>query len=461
MAINEQRHVVIIGNGITGATVARHLRKRGDDRITIVSGETAHPFSRPALMYVFMGDLKFEDTKLYEDLFWKKNRIELRQEWVEAIETTAKRVKFRGRGEIAYDELVIATGSQPNRFGWPGQELESVQSLYHWQDVERLEANVARAKRAVICGGGLIGIELAEMLVARGVPVTFLVREKNFWEGVLPEGEAKLINRHILEHGIDLRLETELKKILPDTQGRARAVVTCKGEEIACEIVGLTVGVKPNVELAKKSSIECDRGVLVDTYFRTATPGVWAGGDCAQHRVVPPGRRPVEQVWYTGKIHGEHIAANLCGEQRAYDPGVWFNSAKFLDIEYQTYGIVLNQPAPGEESFYWEDAAGKRSLRMNFRADTGVVTGVNVFGIRHRHAVWETWIRGQSLIGEVMANLGAANFDPEFFQQAEPQIIAAFNSRHPQRAVTLQTRRGLFSTYLRLLGKPTPALSHA
>ncbi len=462
MSFTNQRHVVIIGNGITGVTVARHLRKRGDDRITIISGETAHPFSRPALMYAFMGDLTFEDTKLYDDSFWDKNRIELRHEWVEDIDTAAKRVRFQRRGEIAYDELVIATGSQPNRFGWPGQELEGVQSLYHWQDVERLEANVARAKRAVICGGGLIGIELAEMLVARGVPVTFLVREKCFWDVVLPADEAKLIGRHIIEHGIDLRLETELKEILPDAQGRARAVVTSKGEEIACEIVGLTVGVKPNVELAKKSGIECDRGVLVDTHFRTATTGVWSGGDCAQHRVVPPGRRPVEQVWYTGKIHGEHIAANLCGETRGYEPGVWFNSAKFLDIEYQTYGTVLNQPAPGEESFYWEDAAGKRSLRVNFRADTGVVTGVNVFGIRHRHAVWETWIRGQTLIGEVLANLGAANFDPEFFDQAEPEILDAFSRRFPALAVRLQTRRGLFSTYLRrLLGTKSPAFSNA
>lgn len=461
MASTEPRHIVIIGNGITGVTVARHLRKRGDDRITIVSGETAHPFSRPALMYAFMGDLKFEDTKLYEDSFWEKNRIELRHEWVEEVETREKRVRLQRCGEIAYDELVVATGSQSNRFGWPGQEFDGVQGLYQWQDVERLEKSAARAKRAVIVGGGLIGIELAEMLLTRGIAVTFLVREKCFWDVVLPEDEAKLIGRHIIEHGIDLRLETELKEILPDAQGRARAVVTSTGEEIACEIVGLTVGVKPNVELAKKSGIECDRGILVDAHFRTAMPHVWAGGDCAQHRVVPPGRRPIEQVWYTGKIHGEHIAANLCGEQRAYEPGVWFNSAKFLDIEYQTYGVVLGKPAPGEESFHWEDAAGKRSLRVNFRADTGAVTGVNVFGIRHRHAVWETWIRAQTGIGEVMANLGAANFDPEFFHQAEPQILAAFNARHPQRAVRLQTRKGLFSTYLRRLLGSAPALSHA
>ena len=441
-------HIVILGNGITGITAARHIRKRSDDRITIVSGETDHHFSRTALMYIFMGDLKYDDTKPYPDDFWPKNRIELKRGWVDAIDAAARRLLFKNGDSLGYDELVLATGAKSNKFGWPGQDLDGVQGLYSFQDVESMEKFAPTTKRAVIVGGGLIGVEVAEMLLTRGIAVTFLVRENAFWTVVLPCDEARLVGREIVRHGIDLRYETELKEILPDQRGRVRAIVTKTGEEMACEMVFLTAGVSPNTGLAKASGIACDRGILVDRHFRTSTPHVWAGGDCAQHREVPPGRRPIEQVWYTGKIHGEHIAANICGDERPYLPGVWFNSAKFFDIEYQTYGTVLPDPKDGEESFYWEHPAGDKSIRVNFRADTGELLGVNVFGLRHRHAVWETWITSHAPVEVALADLGAANFDPEFFRQYEPAIVAAFNASYPEKAVTLNTRKGLFSGFV-------------
>jgi len=446
-----KRHIVILGNGITGVTAARHLRKRSDDRITIVSGETEHHFSRTALMYVFMGDMTYHDTKPYPDDFWPKNRIELKYGWVDQFDTEKHRLNFRGGDSLSYDELVLATGAKPNKFGWPGQDLEGVQGLYSFQDLESMERNAPTTRRAVIAGGGLIGVEVAEMLLTRGISVTFLVREKLFWNSVLPGGDATLVGREILRHGVDLRMESELKEILPDSKGRARAVVTKSGEEIACEMVFLTAGVSPDIALAKEAGIETDRGILVDPFFRTSAPHVWAGGDCAQHREVPPGRRPVEQVWYTGKIHGEHIAANLYGEERTYNPGVWFNSAKFFDIEYQTYGVVLPEPKPYEEDFFWEHNSGRTSLRLRFEKEGGAVTGVNVFGLRQRHAVWEHWIKDKVSVTEVLADLGAANFDPEFYRQYEPEIIAAFNSKFPRRATQLRTRRGLFSEFLKNL----------
>lgn len=447
-----QRNIVIIGNGVTGVTAARHIRKRSaDDRITIISGETDHHFSRTALMYIFMGDLTYEDTKPYPDEFWAKNRIDLKRGWVERIDTDTRSVNFRGGDSVSYDELILATGAKSNRFGWPGQDLEGVQGLYSVQDLESMERNAPTTRRAVIAGGGLIGVEVAEMLLTRGITVTFLVREKLFWNSVLPSGDANLVGREILRHGVDLRVESELHEILPDAKGRARAVVTKSGEEIACEMVFLTAGVSPNVALAKDAGIASDRGILVDPFFRTSDPHVWAGGDCAQHREVPPGRRSVEQVWYTGKIHGEHIAANLCSKEQPYKPGVWFNSAKFFDIEYQTYGVVLPQPEPTEEDFFWEHSTGRISLRVRFEMEGGAVTGVNVFGLRQRHAVWEHWIINQTPVEDVMADLGAANFDPEFYRQYESEILAAFNAQYPHRATQLRTKKGLFTKFIKNL----------
>ena len=211
------QHIVIIGNGIAGITTARHVRKRSDHRITVISGETDHFFSRTALMYIYMGHMKYEHTKPYEDWFWEKNRIELKRAWVEKVDTDAKQLTFADGESMSYDKLVLATGSKPNKFGWPGQDLKAVQGLYSYQDLESMEKNTQGITRAVIVGGGLIGIEMAEMLLSRSIPVTFLVREDSFWNNILPQGESEMINRHIREHHVDLRLGTELKEIFPMT----------------------------------------------------------------------------------------------------------------------------------------------------------------------------------------------------------------------------------------------------
>ena len=202
-------HIVIIGNGISGVTTARHIRKLSDKKITIVSGETDHFFSRTALMYVYMGHMKYEHTKPYENYFWKKNRIDLKRGFVDKVNHANKSLEFSDGTNLSYDKLVLAVGSKPNKFGWPGQDLDGAQGLYSFQDLEKLEKNAPNnkiCKHAVIVGGGLIGIELAEMLASRAIPVTFLVRDQSFWNGVLPQGESEMINRHIKNHHVDLRL---------------------------------------------------------------------------------------------------------------------------------------------------------------------------------------------------------------------------------------------------------------
>ena len=248
-------HIVIIGNGISGVTTARHIRKSSNYKITIISAETEFFFSRTALMYVYMGHMKFEHTQPYENWFWKKNNIELKNAFVEKVNSEEKQLVFSNGESMNYDKLVIATGSKPNKFGWPGQDLDAVMGMYHKQDLENLEKyapNNKVCKRAVIVGGGLIGIEMAEMLRSRDIPVTFLVRESSFWNGVLPAEESEIINRHIKEHHIDLRLNCNLKEILSDENGKTHAVVIAEtGEEIPCDVVGLTAGVSPNISFLK------------------------------------------------------------------------------------------------------------------------------------------------------------------------------------------------------------------
>ncbi|MFN4081489.1 MAG: NAD(P)/FAD-dependent oxidoreductase [Saprospiraceae bacterium] len=423
-------NIVIIGNGIAGTNAARHIRKRNSDcRIVIISEESLQPFSRTALMYIYMGHLRLRDTYLYEDWFWDKNRIERVLGRVTGVDTALKMIHLSDGSEMTYDRLIIATGSKSNKFGWPGQDLQGVRGLYHLQDLEAMEACSKGLQRAVVVGGGLIGIEMVEMFLSRGIPVTFLVRERSFWNFVLPPEESQMINRHIREHGVDLRLGVELQEIIDDGYGRARAVRTKTGEEIPCGFVGLTVGVSPNVDFLRGSGIALNRGVLADEYLQTSAPDVYAIGDCAELRNPPPGRRPIEAIWYAGRMMGQTVAATICGQPERYAPRLWFNSAKFFDIEYQIYGDVPALAPEGVASLYWEHPQGKKAVRINYRKEDGAVLGFHLMGVRYRHEVCERWILTRTPIREVLENLALANFDPEFYRAYEPEIISLYNTQ--------------------------------
>jgi len=421
------KHVVIIGNGISGITCARNIRKKSDFCITVISAETEHHFSRTALMYIYMGHLRYEDTKPYEDGFWTKNKINLLNRYVAKVETSSKTLHFSNGEDLKYDILIIATGSKPNKFGWSGQELKGVQGLYSFQDLQLLEENTKDVKHAVIVGGGLIGIELAEMLRSRKIGVTFLVREKHFWDAVMPEQEAILIENQIREHHINLKLESELAEVLSDENGKVKGIITKSGETIECQLVGLTIGVSPNISFLKDSDIETDKGVLVNEFFETNVKDVYAIGDCAQFTSSINGRRTIEQVWYTGRMHGETLAHTLTTAKTNYNPGHWFNSAKFFDIEYQTYGNVPGLISTPLSSFYWEHAGGKMCLRVVYNLENQHLVGINVFGIRMRHEVFDRWLTEGKKIDYVIKNLAQANFDPEFFARYETEISLQFN----------------------------------
>ncbi len=423
-------HIVIIGNGISGVTAARHIRKLSDKKITIISVEGDYFFSRTALMYVYMGHTKFEHTQPYENWFWEKNRIELKKGFVKTVETKHKILCFENGEILNYDKLIIATGSKPNKFGWKGQNLNGVMGMYHKQDLENLEKyapNNQVCKRAVIVGGGLIGIELAEMLNSRNIPVTFLVRESSFWNNVLPEGESEMINRHIKNHHIDLRLSSNLREIISDENGNAKSVIIEEtGEEIPCNVVGLTAGVTPNIDFLKDSNIETGKGVKVNQFLETNIQGVYAIGDCAEQYKPIGFRKPIEAVWYTGRMMGETLAQTICGNRLPYKPSHWFNSAKFFDIEYQTYGWVFSKPKKHHAHFHWKHNDDTKCITIEYNTLTNQFSGINTFGIRMKHETFDKWLTEKRDITYIIQHLKEANFDPEFYKHYENDIQKTF-----------------------------------
>lgn len=415
-------HIAIIGNGISGVTLARHIRKLSNKKITIISAESDYFFSRTALMYVFMGHMKFNHIKPYEVDFWKKNNLNLVYNLVEHVDTNTKIVSFSDKASMSYDKLVIASGSKPNRFSWENKDLYGVFSLYSKQDLEKIEELSIGCQRAIVVGGGLIGIELVEMLLSRNISVTFLVREKSFWSSVLPKEESELVTQHILDHGVNLQLDTNLNEIISDGLGNVKEIVTDKGERIECCMVGIAIGVSPNIDFLKQTNLEIGRGVKVNRYLETSIKDVYAIGDCAEQEDPIGARKTIEAVWYTGRLMGETLAQTICGKPMQYNPGHWFNSSKFMDIEYQTYGWVMANPNENEAQIYWEHSSRQKAIRISFNKNNNAFLGINSLGIRLRHKFFDKMLNEQKSVQFVIENLTTANFNPEFFSSHYEEI---------------------------------------
>ncbi|MFT6364042.1 MAG: NAD(P)H-nitrite reductase large subunit [Planctomycetota bacterium] len=184
-------------------------------------------------------------------------------------------------------------------------------------------------------------------------------------------------------------------------------------------MVGLTAGVSPNKTLAVVSDIDCGRGILVDWTLRTHAQDVFAAGDCAELENDGDERNVIQQVWYTGKAQGVQAAESILGSDKKYVPDIWFNSAKFLDIEYQTYGQVGFR-LPGEEHLVWQDKKASRLFRI-VHIDN-IVVGFNAMGMRWRHRVCEKWLAEKWTVDQVLGDLADAGFDPEFYKRFESEI---------------------------------------
>jgi len=410
-------HALLIGNGIAAVTAARHLRRaRPDARITMVSDEGATPYARTALMYVHMGALTRTQTALYPERFWRDNRIERIVDRAVALDPAARTVTLADGGPVTYDALLVATGSAPVIPPWPGATLDGVQGLYGWTDLDALER--AAPDRPVVVGGGLIGVELAEMLRVRGRPVTFLVRESTYLPAVFTPDESALVADEIRRHGVDLRFGATVEAI--EGEARVAGVRLADGATLDADWVGVGTGVAPRVDwLAAPSSrvsgsgLTVRRGVVVDARLRASADGVWAAGDCAELDAPPPGVPPTRPIWYTAREQGAVAGLGMAGADRAYAPGTYFNSARFFGLEWQVYGDA----APGAPGAVWTD--GRRSVRLAAAAD-GRLAGVSALGVRLRAEAVIAMIDERLSVDAARGRLPSAVFDPEFARTLAP-----------------------------------------
>ena len=420
--------VVVVGNGVAGSSCALELRRlRPDAHITLVADEAPHHYSRPALMYLYTGQLRLPDIKPHADALWAQQRIALVQARAVALAPTARLLHLADGPALPYDALLLATGSVSRRPTCLGQDLTGVQTFYNLTDVVQMQRLTQGINRGVVAGGGLVGIELAEMLHSRRIATTLLIRDGHYWASVLPPAEAELVAQQLVENKIDAHYHSEIAEILGDASGRVRAVRTTTGTELPCQWVGLAVGVRPNLSLTAPG-LATDQGYLVDNQLQTSLPGIFAAGDCAQLHTPGAGQMAIEQLWYTGRAQGQTVAHSLAGQATDYQRGPWFNSAKFFHLEYQTYGHApAATTAAGLKSAFWQHASGRHGIRLYFEAETPhKLLGINALGLRLRHDTCDAWLRAAAPLAQVLAEWPRAAFDPEFARQHHAALRTTF-----------------------------------
>jgi NADPH-dependent 2,4-dienoyl-CoA reductase/sulfur reductase-like enzyme len=407
---------VIVGNGVAGITAAFTIRSRERNAsITVISGESDYFFSRTALMYAFMDRLMLRDLEPHERKVYDRQRIERVRGWVTGIDAPGHSVTLRDGRSIAYDRLLLATGSLPNRPAWTGADQVRA-GLVHFvtlEDLEQCERLTRRGEKAVVVGGGLIGVELVECLVHHGMEVAFLVREPWYWPAALGQPEGQMIAEHMRRHGVEVIADELVARVETDAAGRAVAVHTESGRRYDCGLLGVTIGVHPAVEWlsAIANPPQVRRGIIVDTAFRSSLNDVWACGDCAE--VVSDDRPPfVEQIWYSAKRQGDLAARSMLGDRVEYEPPIFYNSAKFFDIEYTTVGVF---GIAGSHEFYARVPGREASIRIAESA--GYVIGFNMLGSRWDHTYFERWIAERRSLDYVVQHLAEAQFDVEFGRQ--------------------------------------------
>jgi NAD(P)H-nitrite reductase large subunit len=277
-------HHVILGNGIAGIEAALALRRReGQARISVVSDEHDHLYSRPALMYVFAGQLSLRDTEPYDRGLYERMRFERVARRVASLDAPSRALVLEDGSRLAYDRLLLAVGSKARPAPWPGSDGAGLHYFVTLRDLERLDRDARSGRRAAVVGGGLIGVEVAEILRQRGLDVSFLIRENWYFPMALDGNESALVGEHMRRHGCDVRLGATVERILRDAAGNVTGLRLADGAQIACDLVCASIGVVPNTGFLAGSGLALSKGgaIEVDGALRTSLPDVWAAGDCA------------------------------------------------------------------------------------------------------------------------------------------------------------------------------------
>lgn len=331
---------IVVGASHAGSQLAMQLRKEGwTGRIVLIGAESHLPYHRPPLSKaVLAGEKSIESVALRPLTMYETNVIELRLgQCVEQILPNEKRVVLADGEEIAYDKLALCTGARVRRVAL-GEGLAGVHYLRTADDVVAIRQTLTPGKKAVIVGGGYIGLEVAAVFASLQLDVTVLEMTDRILQRVTSPQISEYFHALHESHGVKVVTGASVASIRGE--GHVDSVICEDGSEYAADIVIIGVGVIPETGLAEVAGLEVANGIVVDEYARTSDPHIYAAGDCTWHPNALYGRQLRLECVQNALDQSRVAAANIAGNAMVYDALPWFWSDQY-EIKLQSAGLVL------------------------------------------------------------------------------------------------------------------------
>lgn len=307
------RRYVIIGSGAAGLSAAEAIRGRdAQSSVEIVTDDPYGYYSRPGLAYYLAGEIPVDALYPYNDAYYRKMNLHIMKERVTRINPAEHNVHMAGGRIIPFDRLLVATGATASRPDTPGINLEGVVTLDSMEDTLHIMKLARRSSTAVVIGGGITALELVEAFIAQKVKTHYFLRGDRYWNSVLDETESEIIQERLKEDGVILHFNTRATEIL-GKKNKVDGVRTDDGKVLACQIVGIAIGIRPRSQLAQISGLTVKRGILVNDRLMTSHPDIFAAGDVAQ--VIDPDHPDglLESLWSPAQMQGEAAGFNMAG----------------------------------------------------------------------------------------------------------------------------------------------------
>lgn len=333
---------VIVGNGPAGATAAQQIRERDATADIQIIGAERHAFySRPGLAYYLTGQVPEGALFSRPDKEYKRAAIKRMTATVRAVNPAKHLIELADGHTMPYDRLLLSVGAKAVRPALPGMDLEGVVTLDNLDDARHIIKLAKKAKRAVVVGGGITAVELAEGLAANHVRVQYLMRGDHYWSSVLADHESELVEARLQLDGIAIHRNVEIGRVIGDRHGRVVGVETKNAHLIACDMVAVAVGTQPRLELAQQAGLQTGRGIFTDEYLRTSEPDIYVAGDAAEVLDPATGRRGLDSLWSVANAQGRIVGANMTGESRSFAPRLApFNVTKIGGITTTVIGAI-------------------------------------------------------------------------------------------------------------------------
>src|SRR5579864_111528 len=366
---------LILGGGMVAGYAAKDLVERGvkAGELTIVSADAALPYERPPLSKGFLAGKDTADGILINPQAWyREHGIEVKlRTVVEKVDLKSRSLRASSGQEFGFENLLIASGAQPRHLDCPGCDLPGVFYLRSMSDSEGIRSKSSSAERAVVVGGGFIGMEVASVLAQKNIETSLVIREDRVWNRVFSPEISAFFDDYYSARGVQITKQAGVTAL--NGNGAVRSAKLSNGQEIACDLVVAGIGVTPVTSLLERSGLEIDNGMVVNEFLETNVAGIYAAGDVANYPDAIFGKRRRVEHWDNAVSQGQHWAHVVTGDRQPFVHVPYFFSDVF-DLSYEL----------------WGDSAG--------------ATEVVIRGDAHTRSFSAWWLQGSRVIAAFVMN---------------------------------------------------------